>query len=244
MIFVGGKRMASVRRADKPILTAYLPAVVKVNNVDKLNPQQFFKRATQTRPAGWGEALTHLLEATFVQGIHEDRVRELEATLIPEADASATDHKYYIPEDYMNYPTDHYFDYSNYVDEPASLDDEVVLDVPRSRFSSELLSRMNTDASYWQKEIDPSDLNVVGMTVEQVGAIKTGTVCAEVTLVRRTASGATKSVVVHVRYAGNKRFEIVEAAFNKPEYREWHDLVLQTAHYELFRQYLEQRKQA
>lgn len=248
MIFVGGKRMASVRRADKPIVTAYLPAVVKVNNVDKLEPLQYFKRPNErlNRPAGWHEALTHLLDATFVQGIRDERVQELEIGLLPDIDESAVDNKYYeIPSDYMNYPTDHYFDvdYSNYKDEPVAIDEEQEIDVPRSRFKAALLDRISTEASYWAEEVAPEDLNVVLIKVKQTGAIKTGVTCAEVTLVRRTNNGGTKEAKVNVRYAGNKTFAIVEETFNRPEYRKWHDLVLQTAHYELFRQFLEAQEQ-
>ncbi len=98
----------------------------------------------------------------------------------------------------------------------------------------EIMERINTSADYWAHDVQPDALRIVAASVRQTGAVQVGQLCAEVHI----TDVLGRSLTVPIRAEEGKRFEVATDRTLKADVRAF---ILQLAHYELCRMFMERQ---
>lgn len=208
-VFVGNQRMGSVAKQHKGLIASYMPCEIRVNNVNDLQATYVDKHGVRKEPAFFA------LDTTFIGGI------EVKEEKPAKCQRSSNEYS-----EYMSYDES----YSMPVEEPV-MDEVINLDEPvLPVFQQAVLANINTDADYWQVNVNPVNRGIVGIAVKQVGAIKVGEVCAEIVLTNNR--GAKRMVTI--KAVAGKQFAIAEGQLPA----DIEAYVLQIAHHELYRMYM------
>lgn len=226
-VWIGGKRVANVNRQQKHTLLPYLTQGAvdfKVQDFETLSPEYLNKKEVVCEHKYL--TLNFLFQAL------------VKAEIVT---PSATN-----PDEYVGYYEDNGVPYMG---EPTSeeytpieldidMDDEATEVI---NFDDAIVSKINKDkATYFNTPLDVVLEKIVGVSFERTDAMKVGNVCGKVTLIASNGE-RTKSMTAHVR--AEKGFFTIDSMDVKAG-TQIQALILQVAHYELYREHLETRKQA
>lgn len=230
-VWIGGKRVGNVNRQQKHTLLPYLAEGAvdfRVQDFATLEPTYVAKRNAEIK-----EHKFLTLNFTLLAMVEGDVLTPSETNIEEYVTFDADYGVPYMgqPEYEMSAPIQTDFDFSDEVEEEAGILD----------FDYSILSKINMEkATYFEENIESVVSSIVGVTFERIGVTKAGNTCGKVKLI--ASNGVkTKSMTAYVRATKNC-FEI--ESMDTDAGKKVQALILQVAHYELFKEHLATRKQA